>query len=214
MDLHGGMTRWCRSRLLISTNLIGWQLLLLLYSGIVIKEGIGITHSLALHKDNKFRQCDYSSPISWTSFHQQVAVITVFVAFHYVFSSSCAQSISQLYWSSIHRLQELSELYRSSIHQSQERWELSQSPTGQAFTNCRSSESSEAKYDSPTMTSIFLFWGMRTCVFRGPNMINYIFSSQLQTLSNGKRLSLQQEETRPYIYVLGFPLGCRVCCWV
>lgn len=141
MDLHGGMARWCRSRQLISTNLIGWQLLLLLYSGIVIKQGIGITHSLALHKDNIFRQCDYSSRISWTSF-QQVAVITDFVAFHYVFSSSCARSISQL-WSSIHQLQELSELYlpvkhstisvaprallepyRSSIHQLQELWEF------------------------------------------------------------------------------------------
>ncbi len=35
-------------------------------------------------------------------------------------------------------------------------------------------------------------------------MINYIFSMHLQ-LSNGKKLSLQQE-TRPY--VSGFPLGC------
>jgi hypothetical protein len=35
-------------------------------------------------------------------------------------------------------------------------------------------------------------------------MINYIFSTHLQ-LSNGKRLSLQQE-TRPYVG--GFPLGC------
>ncbi len=144
MDLHGGMTRWCRSRLLISTNLIGWQLLLLLYSGIVIQEGIGITHSLALHKDNKFRQCDYSSPISWTSFHQQVAVITGCVAFHYVFSSSCSQSISQLYWSSIHQLQELSELYR------------------QAFTNLRSSESFLrvlAVKHSPILQELWEFWG-------------------------------------------------------
>jgi len=37
-------------------------------------------------------------------------------------------------------------------------------------------------------------------------MINYIFSTHLQ-LSNGMRLSLQQE-TRPYVG--GFPLGCCV----
>jgi hypothetical protein len=45
---------------------------------------------------------------------------------------------------------------------------------------------------------------MKTCVPRVPNMINYIFSMHLQ-LSNGKKLSLQQE-IRPY--VSGFPLGC------
>jgi hypothetical protein len=106
-------------------------------------------------------------------------VITDFVAFHYVFSSCCAQSIFTallvkhspiagtlralpVKHSPISgALSALSEPYRSSIHQLQELWVLSQSPTGQAFTNCRSSESSEAKYDSPTIYDIYLsfFWG-------------------------------------------------------
>jgi len=48
------------------------------------------------------------------------------------------------------------------------------------------------------------FFFIRACVPRVPNPINYMFTMHLH-LSDGKRLSLQQE-TRPYDS--GFPLGC------
>jgi hypothetical protein len=50
---------------------------------------------------------------------------------------------------------------------------------------------------SQLLTHICPFFLMRTCITRVPNMINYVFSMHVR-LSNGKRVSMQQE-TRPYV---------------
>jgi hypothetical protein len=64
------------------------------------------------------------------------------------------------------------------------------------------SENYESNFDSSE--NDICHFKMRTCVPKGPNAINDIFSTHMQ-ISNGNQLYLQQE-TRPY--VSGFPLGC------